>query len=134
MRQDDDDDDLFPLGRPDRHTHSAQAPAGWKDLAVTLTLFGLSLPMLVVGWFGVLISMFAFDACGGGGCDSTAGSVVSIGFPIAAAVGTVLWASVAGRRRRRRRRAWSSGAGAVVTVLALFALAVTVVHFAAQPS
>lgn len=134
MRQDDDDDDLFPLGRPDRHTHSAQAPAGWKDLAVTLTLFGLSLPMLVVGWFGVLISMFAFDACGGGGCDYTAGSVVSIGFPIAAAVGTVLWASVAGRRRRRRRRAWSSGAGAVLTILALFTLAVTVVHFAAQPS
>lgn len=83
MRQD-DDDELFPLGRPDGHAHSAQAPAGSKDLA--------------------------------------------------AVVSTVLWASVAGRRRRRRRRAWSSGAGAVVTVLALFALAVTVVHFAAQPS
>ncbi|WP_182045494.1 hypothetical protein [Curtobacterium sp. ME26] len=134
MRQDDDDDDLFPLGRPDRHTHPVRATAGRTDLAVTLTLFGLSLPMLVVGWFGVLISMFAYDACGGGGCDYTAGSVVFVGFPIAAVVSTVLWAWVAGRRRRRRRRAWSCGAGAVLTVLALFALAVTVVHFAAQPS
>lgn len=133
MRQD-DDDELFPLGRPDGHAHPVRVPAGSKDLAVTLTLFGLSLPMLAVGWFGVLISMFAFDACGGGGCDYTAGSVVSIGFPIAAVVSTVLWASVAGRRRRRRRRAWSFGAGAVLTILALFTLAVTVVHFAAQPS
>lgn len=82
MRQ--DDDELFPLGRPDGHAHPVRVPAGSKDLA--------------------------------------------------AVVSTVLWASVAGRRRRRRRRAWSSGAGAVPTILALFALAVTVVHFAAQPS
>lgn len=35
MRQ--DDDELFPLGRPDRHTHSAQAPAGSKDLAAVVS-------------------------------------------------------------------------------------------------
>lgn len=67
MRQDDIDEELFPLGAPDRRRHSIQAPAGWQDLAVTLTLFGLSLPMLVVGWFGVVLSMFAFDACSAGG-------------------------------------------------------------------
>ncbi|MGY2899798.1 uncharacterized BrkB/YihY/UPF0761 family membrane protein [Curtobacterium sp. PvP017] len=134
MRQDDIDDELFPLGAPDRHTHSIQAPAGWKDLAATLTLFGLSLPMLVVGWFGVVLSMFAFDACGNGGCNYTAGSVAYIGFPIAAVVSTVIWASVAERRRRARRRAWMSGAAAILTIVALFALAATVVHFAAQPN
>ncbi|WP_146245088.1 hypothetical protein [Curtobacterium sp. MCLR17_045] len=67
MRQDDIDEELFPLGAPDRRRHSIQAPAGWQDLAVTLTLFGLCLPMLVVGWFGVVLSMFAFDACSAGG-------------------------------------------------------------------
>ncbi|OII21440.1 hypothetical protein [Curtobacterium sp. MCBA15_013] len=134
MRQEDNDDELFPLGPRDRHTHSIQSPAGWKDLAVTLTLFGLSLPMLVVGWFGVLLSMFAFDACGDGGCNYTAGSVAYFGFPIAAAFSTVLWASVAHRRRRTRRRAWMSGAAAVLSIVALFSLAVTVVHFAAQPN
>ncbi|ROP61494.1 hypothetical protein [Curtobacterium sp. PhB115] len=134
MRQDDIDDELFPLGAPDHHTHTIQAAAGWKDLAVTLTLFGLSLPVLVVGWFGVLLSMFAFDACGDGGCNYTAGSVAYIGFPIAAVVSTVVWASVAERRRRGRRRAWMSGAGAILTIVALFSLAATVVHFAAQPN
>jgi len=134
MRQDDTDDELFPLGAPDRRRRSIRTPAGWKDLSVTLTLFGLSLPMLVVGWFGVLLSMFAFDACSGGGCNYTAGSVAYIGFPIAAVISTVLWALVAERRRRARRRAWVSGAAAVLTIVALFALAATVVHFAAQPN
>ena len=134
MRQDDIDDELFTLGAPDRHTPSIQAPAGWKDLAATLTLFGLSLPMLVVGWFGVVLSMFAFDACSAGACNLTAGSFAYIGFPIAAVVSTVLWASVADRRRRARRRAWMSGAAAILTIVALFALAITVVHFAAQPN
>lgn len=134
MRQDDNDDDLFPLGPPDNHTHSIQAPAGWKDLTVTLTLFCLSLPLLVVGWFGVLLSMFAFDACGDGGCNYTAGSVAYIGFPITAVVNTVLWASVAERRRRARRRAWITGVAAILIIVALFALAATVVHFAAQPN
>ncbi|OII34064.1 hypothetical protein BIV02_08255 [Curtobacterium sp. MMLR14_014] len=134
MRQDDIDEELFPLGAPDRRRHSIQAPAGWQDLAVTLTLFGLSLPMLVVGWFGVVLSMFAFDACSAGGCNYAAGTVAYIGFPIAAVVSTVVWVSVAERRRRARRRAWMSGAGAILTIVALFALAATVVHFAAQPN
>ncbi|GGL13126.1 hypothetical protein GCM10009769_33880 [Curtobacterium luteum] len=132
MKQD-DADDLFPLGRPDRHTLSIHTPAGWKDLAVTLTLFGLTLPMLAVGWFGVVLSMMAFDSCAGGGCNDTAGSVAWIGFPIAAVVSIALWASLAERRRRARRRAWMCGAAAVLTIVALFALAATVVHFAAQP-
>lgn len=134
MRQDDNDDDLFPLGHPDNHTHSIQAPAGWKDLTATLTLFCLSLPLLVVGWFGVVLSMFAFDACSAGGCNYAAGSVAYIGFPIAAVVSTMLWASVAERRRRARRRAWITGVAAILTIVALFALAATVVHFAAQPN
>lgn len=134
MRQDDDDEELFPLGAPDRHRHSVKPSTGWGDLAVTLTLFGLSLPTLVVGWIGVVLSMFAFDACGGGGCNEAAGSVASVGFPIAAVVSLVFWAVVAARRRRARRRAWSSGAGAVVTIVALFAIAATVVHLAAQPN
>lgn len=133
MRQD-DADDLFPLGRPDRHTLSIHTPAGWKDLAVTLTLFGLSLPTLAVGWFGVVLSMMAFDACAGGGCNDTAGSIAYIGFPIAAVVSIALWASVAERRRQARRHAWMCGAAAVLTNVALFALAVTVVQFAAQPN
>ncbi|WP_416393250.1 MULTISPECIES: hypothetical protein [unclassified Curtobacterium] len=132
MKQD-DADDLFPLGRPDRHTLSIDTPAGWKDLAVTLTLFGLTLPMLAVGWFGVVLSMMAFDACAGGGCNDTAGSVAWIGFPIAAVVSIAFWASLAERRRRARRRTWMCGAAAVLTIVALFVLAATVVHFAAQP-
>lgn len=133
MRRD-DAEDLFSLGRPDRDTLSIHTPAGWQDLAVTLTLFGLTLPMLVVGWFGVLLSMMAFDACAGGGCNDTAGTIAYIGFPIAAVVSIALWASLAERRRRARRRAWMCGAAAVLTIVALFALAATVVHFAAQPA
>lgn len=132
MRQD-DADDLSPLGRPDRDTLPIHTPAGRTDLVVTLTLFGLSLPTLAVGWFGVVLSMLAFDACAGGGCNDTAGSVAYIGFPIAAVVSIALWASVAERRRRARRRAWMCGAAAVLTIVVLFALAATVVHFAAQP-
>lgn len=132
MRPDDDDDDS-PLGPPDRCRLSIRARPGWKDLALTLTLFGLSLPLLVVGWFGVLLSMFAFDACGDGGCNYTAGSAAFFGFPIAAVVSIALWASVAERRRRARRRAWITGLAAILTIVALFALAATVVHFAAQP-
>lgn len=90
--------------------------------------------MLVVGWFGVLLSMFAFDACGGGGCNYSAGSIAYVGFPIAAVVSIVLWALVAERRRRARRRAWITGVAAILTMVALFALAATVVHFAAQPN
>lgn len=89
--------------------------------------------MFAVGWFGVGLSMLAFDACGEGRCNDTAGSVAFIGFPIAAVVSIVLWASVAERRRRARRRAWMYGAAAMVTIVALFALATTVVDFAAQP-
>lgn len=129
-----DNDDFSPLAPPDRRRLSSQAPPGWKDLAVTLTLFGLSLPLLAVGWFGVLLSMFAFDACGDGGCNDTAGSIAYIGSPIAAAVSIALWASVAERRRRARRRAWITGSAAILTIVALFALAATVIHFAAQPN
>ncbi|MGL3200010.1 MULTISPECIES: hypothetical protein [Curtobacterium] len=129
-----DNDDLFPLGPPDRRRLLPQPPPGWTDLAVTLTLFGLSLPLLAVGWFGVLLSMFAFDACGDGGCNDTAGSIAYIGFPIAAVVSIALWASVAERRRRARRRAWITGVAAILTIVGLFALAATVVHFAAQPN
>lgn len=133
MRQH-DNDDLFPLGPPDRRRLLPQPPPGWTDLAVTLTLFGLSLPLLAVGWFGVLLSMFAFDACGDGGCNDTAGSIAYIGFPIAAVVSIALWASVAERRRRARRRAWITGVAAILTIVGLFALAATVVQFAAQPN
>lgn len=133
MRQH-DNDDLFPLGPPDRRRLLPQPPPGWTDLAVTLTLFGLSLPLLAVGWFGVLLSMFAFDACGDGGCNDTAGSIAYIGFPIAAVVSIALWASVAERRRRARRRAWITGVAAILTIVGLFALAATIVHFAAQPN
>lgn len=127
-------DDLCPLGPPDRRRLATRAPPGWKDLAVTLTLFGLSLPLFAVGWFGVQLSMSAFDAYGDAGCVDTVGLIASIGFPTAAVVNIVLWASVAERRRRARRRAWITGVAAILTIVVLFVLAAVVVPMAAQPN
>lgn len=132
MRQDDIDDDLFPLGAPDRRT-TERPRAGRVDLVVACVSFGLSVPLTAVGWFGVLLSKFAFDACSAGGCQYAVGSAMYVGFPIAAVVSTVLFGIAAVRRRRRGRRAWGLGLGAVLTVVALFVSATTIVLLAATP-
>jgi type VI protein secretion system component VasF len=134
MRRDDIDEDLFPLGPPDRRVRAPRPPAGRLDLVVTWALFCSTVPLLAVGWFGVVLAMFAFDACGGGGCNSTAGSAAYLGFPIAAALSTVLHAFATARRRRDRRRTWMVGAAAVLTIVALFVVAATVIQVATHPA
>ncbi len=90
MQHDSIEDDLFPLGVPDRITSRPRSPAGRVDLLVTWMLFGLCVPLIGAGWFRVLIGMFAFDRCGNGGCNYAAGSATAIGFPIVAAISTLL--------------------------------------------
>lgn len=134
MRRDDSDEEVFALDVPASRTGTRRAPAGWLDLGITVTLFGLSVPLLIVGWFGVTLAMFAFDACSSRACNDAAGSITFIGYPIAAVASTTLCAFFADRRRRARRRAWTLGVAALLSVVALFAVAATVIHFAVRPA
>lgn len=81
MRHDSIEDDLLPLDAPDRPTSRPRSPAGRVDLLVTWTLFGLCMPLIGAGWFGVMIGMFAFDRCGNGGCNYAAAQPPTSAFP-----------------------------------------------------
>lgn len=127
------EDDLFPLGAPDRTTSRPRSPAGRVDLLVTRTLFALCVPLIGAGWVGILMGKFAFDRCGNGGCNYAAGSATYIGFPIAAAISTLLLGIAAWRRRRNGRRGWALGTSAPLIIAALFFASTIIIQVASRP-
>lgn len=120
-------------GAPERTTFRQRSPAGRVGPLATRTLFGLCVPLIGDGWVVILIGMITFDRCGNGGCNYAAGSATYIGFPVAAAISTLLLEIAAWRRRRNGSRGWALGMSALLIIAALFFASTIIVQVASRP-
>lgn len=120
---------------PERATPAARSDrSSLADAVVTGVAFAVALLLGFAGWFAVVLSMMAFDACAGPGtCSYASGDAVLIGYPIAALVVVSVSLVLAVRRRVGRRAGWPPVVVAVPTVLLLVVVGCSIVSVAATP-